>query len=117
VTLWHGTKHPYRAGDALVPGGIVACCPATPDDLPSPCGCDGRYMVWATPDLDDAVFAAKVRSCTCGDSVDHQPRVSEVELDEPESDLNSWGTASVMGPSGRVIKQVEGRGPTIEDVH
>ena len=110
MTLWHGTKHPYRAGDALVPGGIVRGCGLTPDDLPSDdcdCGCDGRYMIWATPDLDDAIHAANVRTCTCGDDVDHRPRVFEVELDEPEFDPNNWGTASVMAPSGRVIRQAE----------
>lgn len=110
VTLWHGTKHPYRAGDALAPGGIVAGCSVNPFDPPSEaceCGCDGRYMIWATPDLVDAIHAARVRACTCGGTVNHRPRVFEVELDEPEFDPNNWGTASVMGPSGRVIREVK----------
>lgn len=104
VTLWHGTKHPYRAGDDLVAGGIVQGCGLTPDEEPSEdcdCGCDSRRMIWATPDLDDAIHAANGRSCTCDDrnNADHGSRVFEAELDQPEFDPNNWGTASVMGPS------------------
>jgi hypothetical protein len=35
VTLLHGTKHPHRAGDAVVPG-IVAGCAASESGEPIP---------------------------------------------------------------------------------
>src|SRR4051794_21068069 len=112
MALWHGTKHPYRAGDELVAGGIVRGCSLRPCEDPSEdceCGCDGRRMIWATPDLEDAIHAAKVRPCTCDDrnDADHWPRVFEVEVDQPEFDPNNWGTESVMGPSARVVREVE----------
>lgn len=110
MTLFHGTKHPYRAGDALVPGGVVQGCAIAEDGEPTPaceCGCDGRIVVWATSDLTDAVHAAVNRACTCGDaSADHRPRVFEVEVEGTAPDPNAYSENSVMATSGRVVQEV-----------
>jgi hypothetical protein len=65
-------------------------------------------MIWATSNLDEASAAAHRRACGCGDAnLDHRPRVFEVVLDDAEPDPNGWGDASVMGPSGRVVRELE----------
>jgi hypothetical protein len=111
VTLMHGTKHPYKPGDALVPGGIVAGCSRTEDGEPTPgcnCGCDGRWMICATSAAADALHAAERRVCLCGDaSADHRPRVFEVTLDDPEPDPNGWGEESVMAATGRIVRELD----------
>lgn len=69
MVLFHVTNHPYRPGDALVSGGIVAPCSRDENGEPTPgcdCGCDGRRMVWATSDLVEGLYAANHRACTCG---------------------------------------------------
>jgi hypothetical protein len=113
MTLYHGTRHPYRPGDSLVSGGIVKGCVENPFiDPPENCGCDagcdGRRMIWATSSLDEATWATK-RTCECGrnEESDHQPRIFEVELEEPELDPNSPTGVSLMGPAGCVVREVE----------
>lgn len=111
MRLFHGTKHPYRAGDLLVPGGIVAACARSDDGEPVAgcgCGCDARRMLWATADLQEATLAAQRRACTCpSPGLDHRPRVFEVALHGVEADPNSWSAASVMGSAGRVLREVD----------
>ena len=111
MTLLHGTKHPYQPGDTLVPGGIVAPCIMSEDNEPTPgcdCGCDGRWMIYATTNKAEARRAALNRACMCPTpGEDHRPRIFEVLLADPEPDPNGWGEESVMGTSGRVIRPVE----------
>lgn len=110
MVLLHGTKHPYRAGDVLISGGIVAPCLNRDDNEPTDgcdCGCDGRKMVWATTNEVEARHAAINRACMCPSPDErHKPRVFEVLLSDPEPDPNGWGSESVMGTSGRVIREV-----------
>lgn len=110
MTLFHGTQHPYKAGDALVSGGIVKGCDLNGGGDPTPgcdCGCDGRLMVWATPVIANAVKAS-VRRCGCDDYKDaeHYPRIFEVTLTDPEPDPNKWAAPSVMAASGRIVREV-----------
>lgn len=118
VKLFHGTKHPYREGDALMAGGIVASCTQREDGEPTPgcgCGCDGRRMVWATSDPAEAHYWARQRPCNCGDTGrDHRPRVFEVVLDAAEHDPNASAN-SVMGFVGRVISEVDMEARTMRD--
>ena len=111
MTLFHGTKHPYCSGDALISGGIVAPCSRSEDGEPIPgcsCGCDGRRMVWATTDFAEALHAAKNRACTCGETrLEHRPRIFEVILDAPEEDPNTYTVNSVMALSGRVVSEID----------
>jgi hypothetical protein len=112
MTLLHGTKHPYKPGDPLVAGGIVAGCTRNTSGDPTPgcdCGCDGRWMICATSKAEDAVDAANRRYCLCGDGAgaDHRPRLFEVTLDEPEPDPNGWGSESVMAATGRVVRELD----------
>lgn len=110
MALLHGTKHPCRAGDALISGGIVAPCLISDDHEPTPgcdCGCDGRQMVWATTNEIEARHAAFNRRCMCPNpDQDHYPHVFEVLLSDLEADPNGWGDESVMGLSGRVIREI-----------
>lgn len=111
MTLFHGTKHPYRAGDDLISGGVVRWCDEHMEDDAEPvagCGCDLREMIWATPDLRVAVHAANNRVCQCSDpySDAHRARVFEVDLVEPEPDTNDYSEGTVMALSGVVVAEL-----------
>ena len=111
MVLFHVTNHPYRPGDALVSGGIVAPCSRNENGEPTPgCdgGCDGRRMVWATSDLVEGLYAANHRACTCGDTrLGHRPRVFEVVLGALETDPDAYTTNSVMAFSGCVVTETD----------
>lgn len=92
---FHGTRHRIEIGDALKVGTI------------NPKGGDNRCVTWATTDYERALYWARKRNT----SADSTLYVYEVELDDPEVDVNvHHGTreaiTSVMAASGRVVRLV-----------
>jgi hypothetical protein len=65
-------------------------------------------VIWATPELEDAIHAAQNRVGQCGDphSDDHRPRVFQVELVDPERDTDAYANDTVMALSSVVIAEL-----------